>query len=148
MERMTVKVKRLNDNVVIPKYATDGSACFDLCANSLNEDTSIKPHETIMIGTGLAFEVPKGYVGLVFSRSGISSKRGLAIVNKVGVIDSDYRGEVNVGLLNHSNETQVIQKNERVAQMMILPLPLIELIETDELSETERGTGGFGSTGR
>lgn len=148
MEEMIVKVKKLKNDILIPTYATDGSACFDLCANSLETDIEVKPHETVMIGTGLCFEIPKGYVGLVFSRSGISSKRGLGIVNKVGVIDSDYRGEVNVGLLNHGTQTQTVIKGERVAQMMILPLPKVNLIEVDELSETERGTGGFGSTGR
>ena len=148
MEEMIVKVKKLKNDILIPTYATDGSACFDLCANSLETDIEVKPHETVMIGTGLCFEIPKGYVGLVFSRSGISSKRGLGIVNKVGVIDSDYRGEVNVGLLNHGTKTQTVLKGERVAQMMILPLPKVNLIEVEELSETERGTGGFGSTGR
>ena len=100
-----------------------------------------------MVHTGLAMQIPVGYVGLVYARSGIASKRGLAPANKVGVVDSDYRGEVMVALHNHSSEPQTIAAGERIAQMVIAPYLTVNYVETDTLDDTDRGTGGFGSTG-
>ena len=108
----------------------------------------MEPHTTVMVHTGLAAEIPEGYAGLVFARSGIASKRGLAPANKVGVIDSDYRGEIMVALHNHSEETALIADGERIAQLVIVPYLRAEFEETEELGETKRGEGGFGSTGR
>ena len=111
-------------------------------------DVVIGPSETKFIGTGLAMEIPEGYVGLVYARSGLACKRGLAPANKVGVVDSDYRGEIKVALHNHGKEAQTVEKGERIAQMVIAPYLSVNYEEADELSETERGEGGFGSTGR
>ena len=111
-------------------------------------DVVIEPSETKFIGTGLAMEIPEGYVGLVYARSGLACKRGLAPANKVGVVDSDYRGEIKVALHNHGKEAQTVEKGERIAQMVIAPYLSVNYEEADELSETERGEGGFGSTGR
>lgn len=112
------------------------------------ETVRFSPGETKMIRTGLAVEIPEGYAGLVYARSGIATKRGLAPANKVGVIDSDYRGEVMVSLHNHSNEEQEIADGERIAQLVIAPFLAAEFCETEELSDTARGEGGFGSTGK
>ena len=144
---MEVPVKKLHPAAKLPVYATAEAAGADLCA-CLPEAVTIAPGETKMIPTGLAVEIPRGYVGLVFGRSGLALKRDLARANKVGVIDSDYRGELHVGLRNHSREAYAIQPGERVAQLVILPVCLPELAEVEELSETARGQGGFGSTGR
>lgn len=144
---MEVPVKKLHPAAKLPVYATAEAAGADLCA-CLPEAVTIAPGETKMIPTGLAVEIPRGYVGLVFGRSGLALKRDLAPANKVGVIDSDYRGELHVGLRNHSREAYAIQPGERVAQLVILPVCLPELAEVEELSETARGQGGFGSTGR
>ena len=144
---MEVPVKKLHPAAKLPVYATAEAAGADLCA-CLPEAVTIAPGETKMIPTGLAVEIPRGYVGLVFGRSGLALKRDLAPANKVGVIDSDYRGELHVGLRNHSREAYAVQPGERVAQLVILPVCLPELAEVEELSETARGQGGFGSTGR
>ena len=108
----------------------------------------ILPSETAFIGTGLSMEIPEGYVGLIYARSGMACKRGLAPANKVGVIDSDYRGEIMVALYNQSNETKVITSGDRIAQIIIQPVTQFEFNEVDELSDTTRGEGGFGSTGK
>lgn len=142
-----VKIKKLRENAIIPTYGTEFAAGADLYA-SLDEAVSIESGETKLIPTGFAFEIPTGYAGFVHARSGLASKRGLAPANKVGVIDSDYRGEVMVALHNHSNVAQTIEAGERIAQMVIAPYITANFILSDELDDTVRGEGGFGSTGR
>ena len=142
-----LKIKKLDETATIPTYGTEYSAGADLYA-ALENDIEIKPGETIMIGTKLAMEIPTGFVGLIFARSSLGSKKGLAPANKVGVIDSDYRGEVKVPLFNHSNSIQTITKNERIAQIIFIPYLKANFIETESLEETIRGTGGFGSTNK
>lgn len=141
---LQVKVKRLHPNATLPRYATPGAACFDL--HSLNGG-AIQPGAALVVSTGLAFELPAGHVMLVYSRSGHGYKKGVRLVNSVGVIDSDYRGEVFAGLRNEGSELFIYRAGDRIAQAMILPLPAVELAEADDLSETERGDGGLGSTG-
>lgn len=143
---MEVKIKKLNEEAILPKYATNKSAGADLCA-CIDKEVVIKPFSQVTINTGLAIEIPDGFVGLIFPRSGLSTKKGLALANKVGVIDSDYRGEWLIVLYNQSNQDQVISPHERVAQFVLMPYYKAEFILTDELSVTERNTGGFGSTG-
>ena len=142
-----VKVKKLSENAVVPKYGSEFSAGADLYA-CMSEPVTIAPGETVFIHTGISVEIPTGYVGLNFARSSVASKRGLAPANKVGVIDSDYRGEILVALHNHGKTEQAVEPNERVAQLVIVPYLTANFIEADELSDTERGEGGFGSTGR
>ena len=142
---MKIKVKKLNENAVLPTYGSDFAAGADLYA-CIAESVEIAPGETKMIGTGLAMEIPEGYMGLVFARSGIASKRGLAPANKVGVVDSDYRGEFMVALHNHSNQPASVDVGERIAQLVITPYMTACFEVADELSETVRNTGGFGST--
>lgn len=142
-----VKIKKIDERAVVPSYGSDFAAGADLYAVA-NEPIEILPHETAMIHTGLCIEVPEGYAGLVYARSGIASKRGLAPANKVGVIDADYRGEIMVALHNHSNTAQTIESDERIAQLVITPFLRADFCVADELSETVRGEGGFGSTGR
>lgn len=142
---MQVKVKKLNDNAVLPQYATAGAACFDLvCVN----DVMITPgREHVALRTGLAFEIPEGYVMMVYSRSGHGFKNGIRLANGTGVIDSDYRGEVMVKMHNDGSTAVHVTAGERIAQAMIVPVPQVELILADELSDTARGSGGIGSTG-
>lgn len=147
VNEMLVKVKKLNDKAVIPTYGSLGAAGADLYAVT-DSTATIEPAATVLIGTGIAMEIPEGYVGLVFARSGLSTKQGLAPANKVGVIDSDYRGEIKVPLFNQSKETRVIESGERIAQIAIVPFVQAEFDECSELDDTSRGEGGFGSTGR
>lgn len=142
-----VNFKKLNENAVTPTYGTEFSAGADLYACE-PEEITIKSGESKLIHTGLSLEIPEGYAGLIYARSGIATKRGLAPANKVGVIDSDYRGEIMVCLYNHSNEDQVIAVKERIAQIVITPFLKVEYIENETLSDTDRGAGGFGSTGQ
>ena len=144
---MKVNFKRLNDGATPPSYVTDFAAGADLY-NLKDADTVLMPGETKLIHTGIALEIPEGYVGLIFARSGLATKRGLAPANKVGVIDSDYRGEIMVALHNHSAIEQKVDGGERVAQISIVPYLKAEFSEADELTETVRGEGGFGSTGK
>ncbi len=144
---MQVGIKKLRENAVVPVYGSQFAAGADLCA-CIDESVVIGAGETRFIPTGIALELPAGYAGLVYARSGIACKRGLAPANKVGVIDCDYRGEVMVALHNHSGEAQTVAVGERVAQLVITPYITAEFIEKDELSDTVRGSGGFGSTGR
>ena len=144
---MKIKVKKLNESAILPTYGSASAAGADLY-NLPGADVVIPAHETVMIHTGLAMEIPEGYAGFLFARSGIASKRGLAPANKVGVIDSDYRGEFMVALHNHSNVDATIAGGERIAQMCILPVVQAEFLVADELGETVRGEGGFGSTGK
>jgi len=146
MQKYNVNIKKLDEKAVIPTYGTEYSAGFDLYSVS-DEEIIIKAHETVLIKTGLAMEIPIGYAGMIFARSGLASKKGLAPANKVGVVDADYRGEVMVALHNHTNEDKSIDAHERIAQMVIMPFAAANFIEVDELSETVRGEGGFGSTG-
>lgn len=143
---MKINYKKLSPNAICPTYGTEYSAGADLYA-LLEEDVTIKAGETYLVHTGIATEIPEGYVGLVFARSGMALKKGLAPANKVGVIDADYRGEIMVPLHNHTSEDRVITNGERIAQMAIVPFLKVEYNEVDELSETVRGLGGFGSTG-
>ena len=142
-----VKIKKLRENAVIPTYGSEFAAGADLYA-SLDEAVVIEPGETKFIPTGFAFEITEGYAGFVHARSGLACKRGLAPANKVGVIDSDYRGEVMVALHNHGKAAQTVEAGERIAQMVIAPYITASFILSDELDETVRGEGGFGSTGR
>ena len=146
MRKVPVNIKKLKANAALPVYSSAAAAGADLRA-CLEEDVIIRPGKTEMISTGLAMEVPEGYAGLIYARSGLASKRGLAPANKVGVIDSDYRGEIMVALHNHSEEAAVISQGERIAQLIITPYLTAEFTEKEVLEETERGFGGFGSTG-
>lgn len=144
---MKIYFKKLDPRAKIPTYGTNYSAGADLRA-LIDNPITIMPNESVLIHTGVAVSIPIGYVGLVYARSGISCKRGLAPSNKVGVIDADYRGEIMVSLHNHSTTEQTIEPYERIAQMVITPFIHCEYAETDNLDDTERGAGGFGSTGR
>ena len=144
---MKINFKKLNERAVAPTYGSAGSAGGDLYGAEEN-DVVIPAGETAFIGTGIAVEIPLGYVGLVYARSGLACKRGLAPANKVGVIDSDYRGEIKVALHNHGKEAQTVAKGERIAQLVIAPYNFAEYEEKDEHSDTVRLEGGFGSTGR
>ena len=142
----TVAVKKLDERAVLPTYGSDYAAGADLYA-LCDEEITFAPHETKLIKTGLAMEIPEGYAGLIYARSGLASKRSLAPANKVGVVDADYRGEVMVALHNHSDKPQTIAPMERIAQLVIAPFLKAEFTQTEELSSTVRGVGGFGSTG-
>lgn len=141
-----VLYKRLNDLAIVPTKGSEYSAGYDLYA-AIESDIEIAPHGTIMIGTGLAFEIPPYTFMGIFARSGLATKKGLRPANCVGVVDSDYRGEVKVALHNDSDEVMTVESGERIAQAIILPFYQIGLEEVDELSDTDRGEGGFGSTG-
>ena len=143
----TIRVKKLKENAILPTYGSAEAAGADLYA-CLEEPIVIQPGETAWIPTGIALEVPTGCAGLVYARSSLGVKRGLAPANKVGVIDSDYRGEIRVVLLNHGKESQTIQSGERVAQFIITPVLTPAYEQVEELSDTTRGAGGFGSTGK
>ncbi len=142
-----VNIKKLNEKAIIPTYGSEFSAGADLYACE-GGDITIAPGETRLIHTGISMAIPCGYVGLIYARSGLASKRGLAPANKVGVIDSDYRGEIMVALYNHSGEAQTVCDGERIAQMVFTAYMGADFCEVDELDSTQRGEGGFGSTGR
>lgn len=144
---MKVCVKKLEDGAVLPTYGSDAAAGADLYA-LCDGVIRIPAGKTVMIHTGLALEIPEGYAGLVYARSGLASKRGLAPANKVGVVDADYRGELMVALHNHSETEQTIANGERIAQLVIAPFLHADFVQADELSQTNRGVGGFGSTGK
>ena len=144
---MKIKVTKLNSGAIIPTRGSNGAAGLDLYACTTGT-TVIMPHETVKIPTGLAIELPHGYFGAIFARSGLATKRGLAPANKVGVIDADYRGEIMVSLHNHSDEAVVVEGGERVAQLCIVPFLKADFVVADGLSDTVRGAGGFGSTGK
>lgn len=143
----TVRVKKLHPNAILPTYGSVEAAGADLYA-CLDQPVTIAPGETAWIPTGIALEVPKGCAGLVYARSSLGTKRGLAPANKVGVVDSDYRGQIQVVLLNHGSQTQTVAHGERVAQFIITPVLTPVYEEAEELSDTTRGSGGFGSTGK
>lgn len=144
---MKVALKKISERATLPTYGTAYSAGADLYA-CLEADVTVAPRETVLVHTGIALEIPCGYVGLIYARSGLATKRGLAPANKVGVIDADYRGEVMVALYNQSEVAQTVSHGERIAQLVIAPFLAAEFEEVDELSDTVRGAGGFGSTGR
>lgn len=152
---LNVKIKRLSDTAIVPTYGSAKAAGMDLYADCYSNATEheddecirIKPDETIKIGTGFSFQPPEGYCGLIFARSGLATKKGLAPANKVGLCDEDYTGEYIVALHNDSNEVQFVEHGDRIAQLMFVPYVQANLIEVDELDSTERGSCGFGSTG-
>jgi len=143
---MQIKVKKLIKSAKLPLRATWGSAGADLFANT-ESDIELKPSERTLISTGLALEIPEGCGGFVFPRSSLASKHGVSLSNCVGVIDSDYRGELKIPVINHGNQSFIIKNGDRIAQLVILPVLSPDFIPDDGLSETGRGEGGFGSTG-
>ena len=144
---MKIRIKKISEKAKMPTYGSEYSAGADLYA-LLDGTIDIKPHETVFVHTGISVEIPEGYCGLIFARSSMGAKRGLAPANKVGVIDADYRGEIMVALHNHSEASAKVEPFERVAQLAIVPFLKAEFEEADELSDTVRGVGGFGSTGK
>jgi len=144
---MDIRIKRLTKTAKIPTRGTDKAAGWDLYVDS-EEPVTIQPGEYKALNTGIAMEIPGGYFGAIYARSGLASRQGLRPPNCVGVIDSDYRGNIGVGLRNDTDIPQTIQPHERVAQIVIQPFMEVNFVEKEELSETDRGTGGFGSTGR
>lgn len=145
--KFDLRIKKLRDNAQMPTYGSEWAAGADMYA-AIDEAVTIEPNETKFIPTGLAFEIPEGYAGFIYARSGLACKKGLAPANKVGVVDADYRGEVMVALHNHGKEAQTVEAGERIAQMIIAPFITANFIFSDELDDTVRGAGGFGSTGR
>ena len=141
-----VRIKKLRENAVVPTYGSEFAAGADLYA-ATEDAVTIAPGETKLIPTGIAMEIPVGYAGFIYARSGLASKKGLAPANKVGVVDADYRGEVMVALHNHGKTEQTIEAGERIAQMVIAPFITANFIESETLEDTVRGAGGFGSTG-
>ena len=142
---MKVRIKKLTETAKLPAYGSAWAAGADLYSDE--GAFTVAPDETHLVHTGLSIEIPEGYGGFIYARSGLATKRGLAPANKVGVIDADYRGEIMVSLHNHSDKTQTVEAGERVAQLVIAPFLKAEFEEADELSDTVRGEGGFGSTG-
>ncbi|SET56893.1 dUTP diphosphatase [[Clostridium] polysaccharolyticum] len=144
---MKINVKRLTETATIPTRGSEHAAGYDLYAD-IQEPVVIKPNENCKIGTGLAFEIPEGYFGAIFARSGMAAKQSLRPANCVGVCDSDYRGEYIVALHNDSSDEKVVNPKDRIAQLVVMPYLVVEFDEVEELDETRRGTGGFGSTGK
>ena len=142
-----IRVKKLRPDAILPTYGSSEAAGADLYA-CLQKEVTIQPGQTVLIPTGLSMEIPSGFAGLIYARSGLSVKQGLAPANKVGVIDSDYRGEFMVALYNHSAEARTVSHADRIAQLLIQPVYTPGFTEVSELSDTSRGTGGFGSTGK
>ena len=142
-----IRVKKVRENAILPTYGSAEAAGADLYA-CLDEEITIAPGAQVFVPTGLAMEIPKGYAGLIYARSGLACKRGLAPANKVGVVDSDYRGEFMVVLFNHGSEPQTIGHGERIAQLVVTPVITPGFALVDELTDTVRAGGGFGSTGK
>jgi dUTP pyrophosphatase len=142
-----LKVKRLREDAIIPKRGSEGSGGLDLCACT-DGPVALLPGGRAIVSTGLAIEIPGGFCGFIFARSGLGVKRGIIPSNAVGVIDSDYRGEIHVGLINHGEKAYTILPGERIAQLILLPVGMHEPVECESLSDTARGEGGLGSTGR
>lgn len=143
---MKVKIQYLNEKAIKPEYATAGSAGMDLCA-AMDNPVELRVGGRVMIPTGIAMQIPEGYGGFIFPRSGLAYKKGISMANCVGVIDSDYTGEIQVVLHNISGHDYTVNPGDRIAQIVFLPVGMAELCEVEELEETRRGTGGFGSTG-
>lgn len=146
--KLNVKVKMLTDTATIPTYGTEESACADLYADIPDAKITIYPHQTVKINTGLSMQPPDGYCALIYARSGLATKEGLAPANKVPVIDWDYRGEWLIPLHNHSNEPRIVNHGDRIAQVMFVPYVQADFEVCDKLDETGRGDGGFGHTGK
>ncbi|ABX43395.1 dUTP diphosphatase [Lachnoclostridium phytofermentans] len=144
---VTIKIKKVKENAMLPTRGSVEAAGYDLYACLDTDACEIKPHETVKIGTGLAIEIPSGYFGGIFARSGIAAKNGLRPANCVGVADSDYRGEYIIALHNDTDIVQTIANHERIAQLVVIPYLSVDFTEVEELSDTVRGDGGFGSTG-
>ena len=144
---MIIKVRRLSETAMLPTRGSASAAGYDLYAD-LAESLEIAPHETRMIGTGLAMEIPEGYFGAIFARSGLAAKESLRPANCVGVVDPDYRGPFMIALHNDGETVRIVEPQERIAQLVVMPYLPVEFAETDELDETLRGAGGFGSTGK
>ena len=142
-----LKIKKLKENAIIPTRGTAESAGLDLYA-LLETPAQIKPGEILMVPTGIAIELKKGTAGFIFGRSSLGAKHGICPSNAVGVVDSDYRGEIKVSLINNSNVSYTVNPEDRVAQLVIMKVELPEVVECEELSDSERGNGGFGSTGK
>ena len=147
MSRFSMRIKKLSEQAILPTYGSAFSAGADLYA-CIDTDVTVEPGKTVLIHTGLSMEIPEGLVGLIYARSGLATKRGLAPANKVGVVDSDYRGEIMVALHNHSDLPQTVAHGERIAQMVFAPYYAADFVLVDDLTETARGEGGFGSTGK
>ena len=145
--RCSIEIKKVNEKARVPEYATPGSAGMDLYA-CVDGEIELAAQEFAVIPTGVAVSLPEGFAALVYARSGLATKHGIALSNGVGVIDSDYRGEIKVGLVNLSKKAYTIMQGDRIAQMVIAPVARAEIVLTDELDDTARGSGGFGSTGR
>ena len=145
-EAVEIEVKMLSKTAKLPTRGTSGSAGYDLYAD-IEEDIEIQPHTTVKISTGIAVAIPEGYFGGIFARSGLATKQGLTLANGTGVVDSDYRSNVIVALHNSSNEPQKVLKGSRIAQLIVIPYLPLDFTIVDELEETYRGEGGFGSTG-
>lgn len=143
---MNIKIKKLNDNATLPTHGSSGAAGYDLYA-CIDNDVIIEPHTTVMIPTGLAMALPEGYYVAIVARSGLATKQGLRLANCYAVCDEDYRGEYFIPLHNDSNEARTIHNGDRIAQMLLKKYEICEFEQVDELDETQRGTGGFGSTG-
>ncbi len=144
---MNVSIKKLSQSAKLPERGSASAAGYDLFAD-IKEELVIAPHETAMIGTGLAIAIPEGYFGGIFARSGISAKEGLRPANCTGVVDSDYRGELKVALHNDSEQPRKISVGQKIAQLVLVPFLSVDFDEVDQLDETQRGEGGFGSTGK
>lgn len=142
----TIKIKKLNEKAVIPTRGSSEAAGYDLYA-CISEPFNIAPHSAVKIGTGLAMEIPEGHFGAIFARSGLATKKGLRPSNCVGICDADYRGEYMVALHNDTDKTMTVEPFERIAQLVVMPYLPVEFKEVDSLSDTDRGVGGFGSTG-
>ena len=145
---MQIKIKKVNPNAKLPTHGSEQAAGYDLYACLDTENITIDAHKTVKVPTGLSMAIPEGYFGAIFARSGLAAKEGLRPANCVGVVDSDYRGEFIVMLHNDTNEPKTVENGDRVAQLVVMPYMTIDFEETDSLDETQRGTGGFGSTGK
>lgn len=144
---MEIKIKKLNEKAVIPTRGSSEAAGYDLYAITSKMMQIIRPYSTAKIATGISLEIPNGYFGAIFARSSLATKKGVRLANSVGVIDSDYRGELIVALHNDSDKNVVINQGDRIAQLVIIPYQSVDFVETGILEDTERGSGGFGSTG-
>ena len=141
-----ILIKKLSKTAIIPKYETQGASGVDISAN-INEDLTLATNESILVPTGIAVSIPQGFEIQIRPRSGLAAKKGISVLNTPGTIDADYRGEIKVILINHGNEPFIIRNGDRIAQMVVCPIVQAKFEEVDELSDTERGSGGFGSTG-
>jgi len=141
-----ILIKKLSKTAIVPKYETQGASGVDISAN-INEDLTLATNESILVPTGIAVSIPQGFEIQIRPRSGLAAKKGISVLNTPGTIDADYRGEIKVILINHGNEPFVIRNGDRIAQMVVCPIVQAKFEQVDELSDTERGSGGFGSTG-